>query len=98
MRRLLLAVVLVALGGIGYAYSASTTPTVTVAPIKVSASTLARGEYLLCAGGCINCHQTQDSSEFKLSGGLPLETPFGMYFVPNITPDPETGIISGKRA
>ena len=52
-----------------------------------------RGEYLLIAGGCISCHrgQTQETNE-ALSGGLALETDFGTFYAPNITPDKETGI------
>ncbi len=55
------------------------------------AETLARGEYLASAGGCISCHRgTADETAF--SGGLGLESDFGTFHVPNITPDPATGI------
>jgi mono/diheme cytochrome c family protein len=52
--------------------------------------TLARGEYLLHAGGCISCH-TEDAAE-PLAGGHAIESPFGVFYSPNITPDRETGI------
>ena len=55
------------------------------------AETLAGGEYLVIAGGCISCHRgMEDESAF--SGGLALETDFGTFHVPNITRDEETGI------
>jgi mono/diheme cytochrome c family protein len=51
-----------------------------------------RGEYLVHAGGCISCH-TEDSDDAEpLAGGLAMESPFGTFYSPNITPDAETGI------
>lgn len=55
------------------------------------AEALARGEYLVAAGGCISCHRGTEN-ENAFSGGLELETDFGAFYVPNITPDEETGI------
>lgn len=52
-----------------------------------------RGRYLLHAGGCVTCHTVDDPDEEDfLAGGRALETPFGTFYSPNITPDPETGI------
>ena len=49
-----------------------------------------RGEYLVRAGGCFSCHTAAGGQ--KLAGGRALTTPFGTFYSPNITPDPETGI------
>jgi len=49
-----------------------------------------RGEYLVRAGGCFSCHTVKGGE--KLAGRRPLTTPFGTFYSPNITPDPETGI------
>jgi mono/diheme cytochrome c family protein len=49
-----------------------------------------RGEYLVRAGGCASCHTSAGDQPFV--GGRPLATPFGTFYSPNITPDPETGI------
>ncbi|WP_019583552.1 cytochrome c [Thioalkalivibrio sp. ALE16] len=51
---------------------------------------IAYGEYVLRAGGCVTCHTAEDG-EF-LAGGRPIESPFGVFYGPNITPDPEHGI------
>src|SRR6266446_1350081 len=51
---------------------------------------VARGEYLVRAGGCVSCHTAAGGP--KLAGGRALATPFGTFYSPNITPDPETGI------
>jgi mono/diheme cytochrome c family protein len=49
-----------------------------------------RGEYLARAGDCVACHTADKSRPF--AGGLPINTPFGTIYTPNITPDPDTGI------
>lgn len=49
-----------------------------------------RGEKLFAIGGCGNCHTAEEGP--TLAGGDPLKTPFGTFYPPNITPDPETGI------
>ena len=57
------------------------------------AAASAAGEYLVAAGGCVSCHTVDDGdSGDYLAGGRMLETPFGVFYSPNITPDPETGI------
>jgi mono/diheme cytochrome c family protein len=51
-----------------------------------------RGLYLAKAAGCVGCHTaaTQDATPF--AGGRALKTPFGTFYGPNITPDPNAGI------
>jgi cytochrome c5 len=51
-----------------------------------------RGEYLSKIGDCISCHTNVHARTPAYSGGLPIETPFGTFYSPNITPDKETGI------
>lgn len=53
-------------------------------------ATVQRGEYLAKAGDCIACHTKHDGQAF--AGGLPIVTPFGTIYSPNITPDPDYGI------
>lgn len=50
------------------------------------------GEYLAKIGDCIACHTNVKAGTPAFSGGLPLATPFGTFYSPNITPDKETGI------
>ncbi|MDZ7644626.1 MAG: cytochrome c [Woeseiaceae bacterium] len=50
------------------------------------------GEYLVHAGGCITCHTEDRDDAPPLAGGRPLESPFGTFYAPNITPDTATGI------
>lgn len=51
---------------------------------------VARGKYLSAAADCAACHQSPDGTPY--AGGLPIDTPFGVIYGTNITPDPETGI------
>jgi cytochrome c5 len=51
-----------------------------------------RGEYLAKMGDCIACHTDLKSGTAAYAGGLPIATPFGTFYSPNITPDKETGI------
>ena len=50
-----------------------------------------RGAYVLRLAGCATCHTAPKGGKF-LAGGRELKSPFGSFFPPNITPDPETGI------
>ena len=51
-----------------------------------------KGEYLAKLGDCIACHTNVKSGGKSFAGGLPIETPFGVFYSPNITPDKKTGI------
>jgi mono/diheme cytochrome c family protein len=59
---------------------------------------VARGEYLLRAGGCVSCHTDIKGGGRELAGGRALKTPFGTFFSPNITPDRQTGIGRWSKA
>jgi len=43
-------------------------------------------------GDCIACHTNMKGGTESYAGGLSIETPFGTFYSPNITPDKETGI------
>src|SRR5688572_9370676 len=58
-----------------------------------------RGEYLVKLGDCISCHtNTIDPNAKPFSGGLAINTPFGVFYTPNLTPDKATGIGSWSDA
>ena len=60
------------------------------AAAEAAQSLVEQGRYLATAGDCISCH-TRPSGE-PFSGGRPLNTPFGVIYSANITPDRNTGI------
>jgi alcohol dehydrogenase (quinone), cytochrome c subunit len=61
-----------------------------------SDSVLARGQYLAAIGNCVSCHTVAGAAQ--LAGGVPFETPFGVIYSTNITPDSNTGIGSWSAA
>jgi nicotinate dehydrogenase subunit B len=76
--------------------AAAVLPWRSIAPIArpdasvFSAETIARGRELAALGDCAACHTSANGT--INAGGRPIETPFGMIYSTNITPDPETGI------
>jgi nicotinate dehydrogenase subunit B len=66
-----------------------------IAPVRASASiytaeVLERGRQLAAAGDCVVCHTAPGG--VSNAGGRAMETPFGIVYSTNLTPDPETGI------
>ena len=69
-------------------------------PDTVSASALAprtpdlvNGKTMFHAGGCASCHAIpRQEDKTKLGGGLALGSPFGTFYVPNISSDRTDGI------
>src|SRR4051812_37433468 len=54
---------------------------------------LANGRTVFNAGGCSSCHAVPNQPDrLKLGGGLALTSPFGTFYVPNVSPDPTDGI------
>ena len=51
-----------------------------------------QGEYVLRVSGCSGCHTSEEKGAPALAGGRELETPFGVFFGPNITSHPGRGI------
>jgi mono/diheme cytochrome c family protein len=53
---------------------------------------VARGAYLANAADCVTCHTDSQHGGRPYAGGRAIATPFGTFYSPNITPDPDTGI------
>ena len=51
-----------------------------------------RGAYLMRLSGCVACHTDAANGVATLAGGPALASPFGTFYAPNITPDPDHGI------
>jgi mono/diheme cytochrome c family protein len=49
---------------------------------------LQQGQYIFYAAGCISCHTV----DLPLAGGRAINTPFGAFYSPNITPHRKYGI------
>jgi len=93
LRKVLILVVLIALAGAA-AFWLVTAPVVVPAnALPARTPDLANGREMFYAGGCTACHATpgQDDKS-RLGGGFALKSPFGTFYVPNISPDPDDGI------
>ncbi|HLK65022.1 MAG TPA: cytochrome c [Bryobacteraceae bacterium] len=94
IRRVGVAILVTAFVGIGGALLLSRRQA--IAPIdppsqsSFSAESIARGEALATAGHCASCHTRAGGQPF--AGGYGVNTPFGIVYGTNITPDSKTGI------
>jgi mono/diheme cytochrome c family protein len=64
---------------------------------------LDNGRTMFNIGGCASCHAVPNSDpnqvdRTRLGGGLALKSPFGTFYVPNISPDLKDGIGSWTEA
>jgi mono/diheme cytochrome c family protein len=59
-------------------------------PVANSPDLVARGEYLARAGNCEACHTARGGAHF--AGGVGIETPFGVVYGSNLTPDADFGL------
>jgi mono/diheme cytochrome c family protein len=92
VRRIILALLFAGAAGLA-AYGWLTAP-----PQRWSASVAytpnaANGEIIFNAGGCSSCHAVPNQPDrLKLGGGVAIASPFGTFYAPNISPDPDDGI------
>jgi|SRR6202166_1736366 len=67
--------------------------TVPASALGAHTPNLANGKAIFYAGGCVSCHTLpKQPDKTRLGGGLGLVSPFGTFYVPNISPDPKDGI------
>jgi mono/diheme cytochrome c family protein len=91
-RRIVLAVVL-AVAAFGVYWWLSAPSAALALPEAAFTPDLANGQTTFNAGGCSSCHAVPGQPDrLKLGGGLALASPFGTFYVPNISPDPTDGI------
>jgi mono/diheme cytochrome c family protein len=93
-RRIVLAVVLAGAAAFGVYWWLTATPSALVVVTEAAYTPdLANGQTTFNAGGCSSCHAVPGQPDrLKLGGGLALASPFGTFYVPNISPDPTDGI------
>jgi mono/diheme cytochrome c family protein len=93
LRRILLAAVIAGVAGFGIFWWLTIPAVVTANALPPYAPNLANGLTTFNAGGCSSCHAVPNQPDrLKLGGGLAIPSPFGTFYVPNISPDPNDGI------
>lgn len=95
LRRLLVTLVLLAAVGLAGFYLLTDPRVVSPSPEigTLGAPDIENGRILFAAGGCASCHATPNQDDkLRLGGGLALESPFGTFHAPNISPHTRDGI------
>src|SRR3977135_4409944 len=94
-----LIVVAIAPGIIGLAAFWFLTMPQTVTALGAHTPDLANGKTMFQIGGCASCHAVpKQPDRTRLGGGLALGSPFGTFYVPNISPDPKERTGGGGQA
>jgi mono/diheme cytochrome c family protein len=95
LRRAAVAVVVLAIAGAALAWFVTAPEPLSAAQLPAHDPDVANGERIFYAGGCSSCHAAPDAKgedKLRLGGGRELNTDFGIFRVPNISPDAESGI------
>jgi mono/diheme cytochrome c family protein len=93
LRRIVPAVMIAALAGLSVFWWLTIPAAISAQSLSPYKADPARGAVVFDAGGCSSCHAVPNQPDrLKLGGGLALKSPFGTFYVPNISPDPADGI------
>ena len=93
MRGVAIASLIIAAVAVGGFWTLSIPQTVAAAQLGPHQVDLNNGRTVFNAGGCASCHAVPEQPDkSRLGGGLALHSPFGTFYVPNISPDPRDGI------
>jgi mono/diheme cytochrome c family protein len=91
-RILAISTVILAAGAIAF-WILTVPQTVPASALGTYAPNLVNGRIMFFAGGCAACHATPNQDDrTRLGGGLALPSPFGTFYVPNISSDAKDGI------
>lgn len=96
---LFILVALIAIGATAF-YVLTMPVTVPASALPDHAPNIENGKVMFIVGGCAECHakplgacdDLDTEEETVLAGGRCLKTDFGIFYVPNISPDMDTGI------
>ena len=99
MRRLLLAVLVLALIGAAGFWFVTRPEVVAASALPAHKANLDNGKVMFFAGGCTACHATpKQDDRTRLGGGMELKSPYGSFYPPNISPHPKDGIGAWSEA
>ena len=93
LRKLIVAAALAAISGLAAFWFLTEPETVPASALGPLTPNIANGKEMFYAGGCASCHAVpKQEDKTKLGGGLALGSPFGTFYIPNISSDPKDGI------
>jgi mono/diheme cytochrome c family protein len=92
-RRIFPAVILTGIVAIGVYWWLTIPSTIAASALPAYQPDIGNGSTIFNAGGCSSCHAVPDQPDrTRLGGGLAIPSPFGTFYAPNISPDPNDGI------
>src|SRR5689334_20647668 len=93
LRRIFLLLILAGAAAFATYWWLTATPLQLAITAKPYTPNPANGETIFNAGGCSSCHAVPNQPDrARLGGGLAIPSPFGTFYAPNISPDPNDGI------
>ncbi len=93
MRRIFLALMIAGIAGLGVFWWLTVPSVIPGAALPAYQPDAANGLLVFNAAGCSSCHAVpRQPDRTRLGGGLAIPSPFGTFYVPNISPDPADGI------
>ncbi|WP_375414098.1 c-type cytochrome [uncultured Bradyrhizobium sp.] len=93
LRRFFHVLVIAGVAGLGIFWTLTIPAVVPADVLPTRAPDLANGLTTFNAGGCSSCHAVPAQPDrTRLGGGLAIPSPFGTFYVPNISPDTKDGI------
>ena len=99
LRKAVLWVAVIATPGAVALWYLSAPQAIAPSALREYAPDVSNGRLMFEAGGCVSCHGSrEDPDRQRLGGGLALGSPFGTFYVPNISPDQRDGIGSWTEA
>ncbi|MFH0299623.1 cytochrome c [Bradyrhizobium sp. 31Argb] len=93
LRRIYPAVILAGIVAVGVYWWLTIPSTIAASALPAYEPDINNGSTIFNAGGCSSCHAVPDQPDrTRLGGGLAIPSPFGTFYAPNISPDPNDGI------
>src|SRR5215470_8885218 len=93
LRKLIVLAATAAVFGLAAFWFLTKPETVPASALGSHTPNLANGKEIFYAGGCSSCHAVpKQEDKTKLGGGLALGSPFGTFYVPNISSDRSDGM------
>lgn len=93
LRKLIVLALIAGVIGLALFWFLTIPGTVPASALGAHQPNLANGKEMFYIGGCTSCHAIPGQEDkTRLGGGLGLTSPFGTFYVPNISPDPKDGI------
>ena len=99
LRKLVIVAIAAAVVGAAAFWYLTIPTTISATALGPHTPDLTNGRTMFLIGGCSSCHAVPNrKDDTRLGGGLALKSPFGVFYVPNISSDAKDGIGAWSEA